>query len=934
MNALVDIFAVKRSMSTTSDLLATNERLNLALESARQVVFDWLIPEDQLYFSSELGDSLKDLSIDTSKTWSSSELHELIHEDDKEIFRHHLHLALKGSNDAASTIYRVELRLKDASRGWRWVDIGGKIVERDSKGHALRMVGTFSDIDERKQVETRTARLRDLYAALSQINQAIVRIDNRDALFHEICRIAVDHGHFYRAWIGMIDEHSKQVMPVASYGSGINVLQKALVSIDASKPEGCGPIGSAIRENRPAICNDFLNAPQQEFDFEVAAAPGFHAIASFPFQQSGRAMGVLVLHASEKNFFDEFVISLLEEMMRDISFAIENYARESQREAMENALIESEKFKSAILTAALDCIISINHEGEIISFNQAAERTFGHRSKDILGKKLADVIGPPEWREKHQQGMARFLQNGEGTVLNRRLELTAMHADGSIFPIELAIVPIRIHGKPIFTAFMRDISERKQSHEILKESAMRYRQLVELSPEAIFVHRQDKLVLLNQAAVYMLGAQTPSELIGKDMRDFIHPNHRAACGEHIRQARHGASATPFQEQVWVRLDGSKIHTEVAATMLVYDGKPAVQTVVRDITVRKRAEELQLGQNRILNMVATGVELVEILNAIALFIESQSEQGLCSLLLLDPDGAILSNGVSPSLPDTFRREIDGLLVAPASGSCGTAIFRAESVIVTDIANDPVWATCRHLALRHGLKACSSWPIFGKNRKILGTVALYFREAMAPTAMDLQLFSICANLAGIAIESRASEERIRYLAHYDGLTSLPNRFLFKEFLDLALRNAQRHGKQFAVFFLDLDKFKDINDTLGHEVGDQVLRETAIRLRGCLRQTDKIARMGGDEFYILIEDLEDGRYAAEVAQKLIEEAARPLLIGHHTCQLSVSIGIGIYPEDGCNGQALLKNADNAMYRAKNLGKNGYQFCSVHEESTVTQA
>jgi diguanylate cyclase (GGDEF)-like protein len=229
------------------------------------------------------------------------------------------------------------------------------------------------------------------------------------------------------------------------------------------------------------------------------------------------------------------------------------------------------------------------------------------------------------------------------------------------------------------------------------------------------------------------------------------------------------------------------------------------------------------------------------------------------------------------------------------------------------------------LSNGLKACSSWPIFGKSRKVLGTVALYFREAMAPTKEDLQLFSICTNLAGIAVESRASEEKIRYLAHYDGLTSLPNRFLFKEFLDLALRNARRHRKKFAVFFLDLDKFKDINDTFGHEAGDHVLKETAQRLRGCLRQTDKIARMGGDEFYILIEDLNDGQYAADVARKLLEEASRPLYIGDQQRQLSVSIGIGIYPDDGKNGQTLLKNADSAMYRAKHLGKNGYQFYSA---------
>jgi diguanylate cyclase (GGDEF)-like protein len=124
-----------------------------------------------------------------------------------------------------------------------------------------------------------------------------------------------------------------------------------------------------------------------------------------------------------------------------------------------------------------------------------------------------------------------------------------------------------------------------------------------------------------------------------------------------------------------------------------------------------------------------------------------------------------------------------------------------------------------------------------------------------------------------------------------------------------------------FLDLDKFKEINDTLGHDAGDIVLCEIASRLRGCLRHTDKIARMGGDEFYVLIEELDDARYAADVANKLLEAASQPVLIGGKECKLSVSIGIAIYPDDGGDGPTLLKNADKAMYKAKDLGKNGYQ-------------
>jgi diguanylate cyclase (GGDEF)-like protein len=359
---------------------------------------------------------------------------------------------------------------------------------------------------------------------------------------------------------------------------------------------------------------------------------------------------------------------------------------------------------------------------------------------------------------------------------------------------------------------------------------------------------------------------------------------------------------------------------------------AIDNYARE-TQRKRVEALQLGQNRILGMVATGVPLQEILMQIARFGETHSSRGLCSVSLLNAEDSVLSDAVAPSLP-AYTSQRGVLAVGPCNDSCGTAVHRAEPVLVTEIASDPLWESGRDLAFQHGLKACASWPIFGKSRKILGTFALYFRDTVAPASQDLQLADICTCLAGIAIESRASEERIRYLAHYDGLTSLPNRFLFNEYLDLALRSARRHNQKFAVFFVDLDKFKDINDTLGHEAGDQVLREIAARLRSVLRHTDKIARMGGDEFYVLIEDLTDGRYAADVARKLLDEASRPIRINGQECQLSASVGIAIYPGDGDDAQTLLKNADGAMYRAKELGKNGYQFFAAYANAETKKA
>jgi diguanylate cyclase (GGDEF)-like protein/PAS domain S-box-containing protein len=175
-----------------------------------------------------------------------------------------------------------------------------------------------------------------------------------------------------------------------------------------------------------------------------------------------------------------------------------------------------------------------------------------------------------------------------------------------------------------------------------------------------------------------------------------------------------------------------------------------------------------------------------------------------------------------------------------------------------------------------------------------------------------------------DRKSSEERIRYLATHDGLTGLPNRVMFGEILNLAIHTARRYQRGFAVFFIDLDRFKVINDSLGHEAGDILLREIAARLNHCLRASDVVARLGGDEFVVLLQEVTDKEQAAIVARKILTAAAKPITIFEQECRVSASIGISVYPGNGEDEQSLMKNADIAMYLAKEEGKNNFQFYS----------
>ena len=170
-----------------------------------------------------------------------------------------------------------------------------------------------------------------------------------------------------------------------------------------------------------------------------------------------------------------------------------------------------------------------------------------------------------------------------------------------------------------------------------------------------------------------------------------------------------------------------------------------------------------------------------------------------------------------------------------------------------------------------------------------------------------------------------DRVRYLAHYDELTGLPNRSMFHLRVEQALARARRAGTRMAILFIDLDRFKNINDTLGHDVGDRVLNEIAVRLRASLREVDTVCRLGGDEFVVLIEDLPEPAQVASVAQKILAEIARPITLETREVHITSSIGISTYPDDSADMQGLMKNADISMYRAKDQGKNNYQFYSA---------
>jgi diguanylate cyclase (GGDEF)-like protein len=355
----------------------------------------------------------------------------------------------------------------------------------------------------------------------------------------------------------------------------------------------------------------------------------------------------------------------------------------------------------------------------------------------------------------------------------------------------------------------------------------------------------------------------------------------------------------------------------------------------DITERKRADMLREEQAQILEMIAVGATLESVLDRLVRLTESQMTEIYGSVLLLDEQGVHLRHGAAPHLPKAYIEAVDGLSIGSDAGSCGTAAYRRERVVVADIMSDPLWADYRELAAAHSLRSCWSTPILSHHGAVLGTFAMYSSQVREPTAGETRLVDLATHIAGIAIERKRAEDRIHFMANHDALTGLPNRTLLKDRLTQAVLYAKRYDRWATVVFIDLDNFKIVNDSLGHNVGDELLKIVAERMVACIRATDTVVRLGGDEFVILLFDQpKSADMISATLQKVRTSIAEPIRVDGHDIAVTCSIGLANYPNDGTDADALLANADAAMYRAKEIGRDNFQFYTpelntkVHEK------
>ena len=441
-------------------------------------------------------------------------------------------------------------------------------------------------------------------------------------------------------------------------------------------------------------------------------------------------------------------------------------------------------------------------------------------------------------------------------------------------------------GKPSgFRCITRDITERKQMEEALRQSEEKYRGIIENMQEAYYESDlTGNYTFVNDAICGHLG-YSREELIGMNYLQVQDETNAKKMYQIFSEIYRTGKPIKALESEYIRKDGTKATYELSAS-LIRDahGKPiGFGGVSRDITERKLLEEkMRQSEER----YRTIIEEME---------EWYFETDLAGKLLYFNDALVRALGYP-------QKELTGLnfraLIKQEQAEEIYKIFHQVYEIGEPIKNFP-----QEFVRPDGSITFAEFSIFPKRDhrgKIFG-----FRGV----GHDIT-------------ERKRTEQQLNYMATHDPLTGLPNRMLFIDRLKMGLAHAKRNKQKLAVMMLDLDRFKNINDTLGHMVGDRLLKEIGLRLTGLLRQNDTISRLGGDEFIILLPEIVQMEDSAEVAEKILKAIQQPFICDSHKLITSTSIGIAIYPDDCQDMDSLMKNADIAMYSVKAHGRNSYQF------------
>jgi diguanylate cyclase (GGDEF)-like protein len=721
----------------------------------------------------------------------------------------------------------------------------------------------------RKDGERAVRRLNRMFGAISATNEAILRAKTEFELYQLVCDAAVHSGKSFATVVLLAEPDSIWLKPVAGTGEAVDLITRTHFSIDPDNAYGRGISGEAFRTQKPCVNSDFPNTTKGGPWEQAQHETGVVACVAVPLIKAGQSVGVLLFFVSKSWARDEEIVALLARMAENVSFALDNFDRADQ-----NAKADQQEERLARMFAALsatnEAIMRAKSRTEL--FDLVCEAA-------VHGAKFSSTT--IALAEPNSEFLRIVASNGPNANEMRKLKLviteTLPQGRG------LTGTAFRTRQPCISNDYLADERTRPWHDNARRRG-------VEASAALPLLNggRAEGVLIFNSVE---RGIFTP-ELVGLLQR--LAENVAFAL-ENFDRAEEKAK-TEEQKQRLTRMFAALSATNEAI-----------------MRAKSRAQLFEL----VCEAAASGGKFTS-----------------TSINLANPGSDFLDivAAAGPTAETTIKVKISINAAHPEGrGLSGTAFRSRQACISNDYLADQRSSAFHAIIRSDGAKSGAAFPLLVRGQAV-GVMLFLSSEKDTFTPEFAELLQRLADNVSFALENfdRADEktkadERIEYLASHDSLTNLPNREMFNELLRYAIEAADRYQRRFAVLFIDLDRFKVINDSLGHDAGDLLLVEIANRLRQTLRSSDVVARLGGDEFVVLLEETSESHDIERIAHNLLSVLSQPMQLSGHECHTTASIGIAMYPTDGTDVQTLTKNADMAMYLAKEDGKNGFRFFTM---------
>ena len=707
------------------------------------------------------------------------------------------------------------------------------------------------------------------FAALNATNEAILYAKSPEELYGKVCEAAFSSGDFLATAVFVLEPQTGLLKVASGFGDDLARLRSIDISIIANTPEGSGVCGQAFRDQKVCVSNDFLNNSHSVAWREGARASHVGAAMGLPLICNGRSVGVFLVTRREAGSLDEQTVSLFERIAANISFALENFERAGEK-ARADAQKERLSRMFAALSATNEAIMRARSRTELFELVSEAAVVGGNFTSTAI------VLERPG---------AEYLECVASAGPDRE----------RAFNVKLSADPAKPEGQGITgTAFrtrvpcisndyLGDFGTSAHFYEEVRDSGTRSGAALPLlkdgKPIGAIVFLSSEIGAFSPELIALL--QRLAENVSFALDNFDRADEKARADEQKERLARMFAALSATNEAIMRA-GSRVELfELVCVAAASGGKFTSTTIA---------------------LANPGSDFLTIVAAAG-------------------PSAETTRHVRLSISDTFPE---------GRGLSGTAFRTQQPCLSNDYPTDPRVTAFHAIVQGDGARSGAAFPLIIRGQAV-GVMIYMSTEPDTFTPEFAGLLQRLADNVSFALENfeRADEktkadERIEYLASHDSLTKLPNRDMFNELLRHAIEGASRHQRSLALLFIDLDRFKVINDSLGHDAGDMLLLEVANRLRSVLRASDVVARLGGDEFVVLLEETAERNDVERIAGLLLSALGRPTQLSGHECHATASIGIAMYPSDGLDAQTLTKNADMAMYLAKEDGKNAFRFFS----------